>query len=148
MAAPDFTKLRRTAACAVIFDTEGRLLLVRRTDNARWVLPGGNIEVGETAAQAVVREVREETGYGVVVVRLIGVYSEPNHTTIKYPDGNVSSYVAIAFECKVVGGSATPSDESSAVEWFALSALPESFNPGHVPRVADALANQAAAFYR
>ena len=118
MATPDFNRLRRAAACAIIFNAPGRVLLHRRTDNGRWALPGGAIEIGETADQAVVREVREETGYEVEVLRLVGVYSDPRHTTIRYPDGNISSYVALAFACRVIGGSPALSDETSAVEWF------------------------------
>ena len=145
---PDFNKLRRTAACAIIFDNEGRLLLHQRRDNGRWALPGGAVEIGETADQAVVREVREETGYAVEMVRLVGVYSDPRHTTIRYPDGNVNSYVAIAFECRVIGGSPTLNDETSAIDWFDPRVLPERFNPGHLPRVQDALTKSVAAFYR
>jgi 8-oxo-dGTP pyrophosphatase MutT (NUDIX family) len=148
MAAPDFNRLRRTAACAIVFDAMGRVLLHRRTDNGRWGLPGGAIEVGETADRAAVREVVEETGYRVEVVRLVGVYSDPTHTTIKYPDGNVNAYVAVAFECKVLGGSAALSDETSAVEWFEVEGLPVNFNPGHLVRLKDALAKREAAFYR
>jgi mutator protein MutT len=147
MSAPDFNKLLRTAACAIVFDGQGRVLLHRRTDNGRWALPGGAIEIGETAEQAVVREVEEETGYKVSVVRLIGIYSDPLHTTITYPDGNVNAYVAIAFECRVVGGSPATSDETSAVDWFKRDALPPAFHPGHLPRLADALSGQIAAFY-
>jgi ADP-ribose pyrophosphatase YjhB (NUDIX family) len=148
MATPDFNRLRRTAACAVVFDAQGRLLLHRRTDNGRWALPGGAIEIGETADQAVVREVEEETGYRVEVVRLVGVYSDPLHTTITYPDGNVNAYVAIAFECRMTGGSPALSDETSAVDWFAVDEPPPNFHPGHLPRLKDALARQSAAFYR
>jgi 8-oxo-dGTP pyrophosphatase MutT (NUDIX family) len=118
MAAPDPKRLRRTAACAIVLDDRGRVLLHRRTDNGRWALPGGAIETGETAHEAVVREVREETGFAVEVLRLVGVYSDPRHTTIAYPDGNVIAYVAVAFECRLVGGSPALSDETSAVEWF------------------------------
>jgi ADP-ribose pyrophosphatase YjhB (NUDIX family) len=148
MPAPDPTRLRRSAACAITFDDRGRVLLHRRTDNGRWALPGGAIETGETADVAVVREVREETGFDVEVVRLVGVYSDPQHTTIAYPDGNVVSYVALAFECRVLGGEPMLSDETSAVDWFDPKSLPPNFHPGHVPRLADALAKQTAAFYR
>jgi 8-oxo-dGTP pyrophosphatase MutT (NUDIX family) len=148
MAPPDFNRLRRTAACAVVFDAPGRLLLHRRTDNSRWALPGGAIEIGETADQAVVREVKEETGYRVEVIRLIGTYSDPLHTTITYPDGNVNAYVAIAFECRVLGGSPALSDETSAIDWFDVNELPNEFHAGHLPRLKDALAKQSAAFYR
>ena len=118
------------------------------TDNGRWALPGGAIEIGETADQGGVREVQEETGYRVQVLRLIGVYSDPAHTTITYPNGDVSAYVAIAFECRVTGGAPALSDETAAVDWFDTTALPQNFHPGHQPRLNDALAKQTAAFYR
>jgi len=98
MPKPDPTRLRRAAAAAVVFDAQSRILLHRRTDNGRCGLPGGTIETGETAEQAVIREVREETGYEVCVVRLIGIYSDPLHTTMTYPDGNTVSYVSLLFE--------------------------------------------------
>ena len=148
MGKPDPARLRRSAACGIVFDAQGNILLHRRADNGRWALPGGAIETGETAAEAVVREVFEETGYNVQVVRIIGVYSDPIHTTMRYPNGDVSSYVAIAFECSVVGGTPALSDETVEVQWYPPAALPEGFNPGHVLRVQDALANQGAAFAR
>ncbi len=147
MPAPDPTRIRRTATAAVIFDEAERLLLMQRTDNGRWALPGGTMETGERADECIVREVKEETGYDVEVVRLVGVYSDPEHTTITYPDGNTVAYVSILFECRVTGGEATLSDESNAVEWHHPDALPEPFHSGHIPRVKDALARQVAAFY-
>ena len=88
-------KFRRAAAAAVCFDLQGAILLQRRIDNGNWALPGGAIEIGETAEQAVVREVKEETGYEAAVVRLIGIYSAPEHTTLTYPDGNTVGYVPL-----------------------------------------------------
>ncbi len=148
MPIPDPARLRRSAAAAVVFDKQGRILLHQRTDNGKWGLPGGAIEVGETADQTIVREVLEETGYEVRVVRLVGVYSDPQHTTMTYPDGNTVSYVSVLFECEPTGGTAALSDESSAVDWFPPDALPQPFHAGHIPRVQDALARQEAAFYR
>jgi mutator protein MutT len=139
---------RRAAAAAVVFNNEGRILLHLRTDNAHWGLPGGSIETGETAEEAIVREVKEETGYDVAVVRLIGIYSDPKLTTMTYPNGDVAAYVSLAFECKVLGGGPKLSDESSAVEWFSPHKLPQPFLPGQVIRVQDAVTRQVAAFYR
>jgi ADP-ribose pyrophosphatase YjhB (NUDIX family) len=124
------------------------VLLHQRTDNGRWALPGGAIELDETADVAVAREVLEETGYVVEVIRLVGVYSDPQFTTMTYPDGNTVSYVALAFECRVVGGEPALSDETSAVEWFNPNRLPEQFHRSHLPRLQDALAKQESAFYR
>jgi len=148
MPAPDPKRIRRATTAAVIFDEAGRLLLMQRSDNGRWALPGGTMETGERADECVVREVKEETGYDVEIVRLVGVYSDPEHTTITYPGGDTVAYVCILFECRVVGGEAALSDESSAVEWHSPDTLPEPFHAGHIPRVHDALARQVAAFYR
>ena len=82
------------------------------------------------------------------VVRLIGIYSDPSNTTIRYPNGDIVAYVSLVFECKLIGGAAALSDESSAVEWFLPTNLPEPFLPNHVIRVQDALARQTAAFFR
>lgn len=148
MPAPDPSRIRRTATAAVVFNSEGRLLLHQRTDNGKWALPGGTMETGERADETIVREVKEETGYDVEVIRLVGIYSDPAHTTITYPDGNTVSYVSLLFECRLLGGEAALSDESSAVDWFDPNALPEPFYAGHLPRVQDALARREAAFYR
>ena len=138
----------RPGAAAVIFDERERVLLQRRSDNGRWGLPGGAMDVGETVEQACVREVKEETGYDVRVVRLVGVYSDPQWTTIRYADGNAFQFVTSLFECRVVGGEARLCEESSELGWFDPRQLPEPFMANHVQRVRDALEGRAGAFYR
>ncbi len=135
-------------ASAVIFDAAGRLLLQLRTDNGIWGLPGGSVEVGESIAQAVVREVREETGYDVEPIRLIGVYSEPALTTVRYADGNVIQFVSNLFECRIIGGATALCAETQALEWHHPAALPTPFMPNHVIRVQDALQRRPEAFFR
>ncbi|MER8473677.1 NUDIX domain-containing protein [Mesorhizobium sp. M1328] len=74
---------KRVAASAVVLDEEGRLLLVQRAhqpDKGCWTLPGGCVEAGETLEQAVIREVAEETGLAIRVVREVG--------QLKVPDGD------------------------------------------------------------
>lgn len=148
MPRPDPNRLRRAATTAAVFDDQGRLLLQRRTDNGNWCLPGGSMEIGETAEESIVREVKEETGYDAEVKRLTGIYSDPELTTISYPNGDVAAYVSLTFECRVLGGEPMLSDETSEVGWFSARELPQPFQPGHVIRVQDALAGQAAAFFR
>ncbi|MEP6984348.1 MAG: NUDIX domain-containing protein, partial [Chloroflexota bacterium] len=66
----------RTGCSAFILDPMGeRVLLTRRTDNGRWCLPGGAMEAGESLAETCIREVREETGLEVRILRLVGIYS-------------------------------------------------------------------------
>ena len=79
-------KLRLGCSAVILDETRQKVLLTRRADNGQWCLPSGGMEPGESAAEACAREVREETGLHVRVVRLIGVYSDPNQLII-YPDG-------------------------------------------------------------
>jgi ADP-ribose pyrophosphatase YjhB (NUDIX family) len=148
MPKPDPSKTRRTAADAVVFDERGRVLLQCRSDFKQWGLPGGAVEVGETLEQAVRREVKEETGYDVEVVRLVGAYSDPTDTTVRYPNGDVAHYVSLTFECRVVGGRPRTDEESTDLAWFEVEALPPDVMPQHVPRVRDAAARRPAAFVR
>jgi 8-oxo-dGTP pyrophosphatase MutT (NUDIX family) len=101
-----------------VLDTDGRVLLQRRRDNDVWALPGGAVELGETIAAAIVREVEEETGCRTEVVRLTGVYSDPDQTTITYPNGDVVAYVSTCFECRYLGGEPRPTEESTDARWF------------------------------
>ena len=91
------------SAAACIRDEEGRLLLLRRSDEEDlWGFPGGAMELGEGITQTVVREVREETGLEVKPVALIGVYSSPEYR-FAYPNGDQVQVVVTFFECRVMG---------------------------------------------
>lgn len=133
----------------IIFDsTHTKVLLTQRTDNGRWCVPGGVMEAGESAAEACEREVWEETGLRVRVNRFVGVYSTPHRIT-EYADGNRFHFVTLAFECKVVEGELSLSDETTAVGYFSLTELEamDIMEP-HLERVLDALAGQASAFIK
>ena len=97
----------RPSVSAVIFDRRGRLLLQQRSDGGQWGLPGGSVEIGESLADAVRREVHEETGLDVTVRRLIGVYSDPALQVVRYPTGHVWHYVGVCFECRATSGTLT-----------------------------------------
>jgi ADP-ribose pyrophosphatase YjhB (NUDIX family) len=112
------------AVSAVFQNSEDQLLLIRRTDNNLYSVPGGGQEIGETLAQTVVREVREETGVTVRVVELIGVYSDPKHV-IGYADGEVKQEFSICFRAEPVSGDLHTSSESSEVHWVNPSTLDE-----------------------
>ena len=104
------------AVTAVVTDDQNRVLLIRRTDNSLWALPGGAIELGETVSAAVVREVREETGIDVEVAGLVGIYSDPKHI-VAFDDGEVRQQFSLCFRARPIGGTLRVSSESSEVEW-------------------------------
>jgi ADP-ribose pyrophosphatase YjhB (NUDIX family) len=104
-------------ACTVfVTDEQDRVLLIRRTDNGLWALPGGAQEFGEYIAETAVRETQEEAGVDVDVTGLVGIYTDPRHV-VEFSDGEVRQQFSICFHARYVGGAPTPSDESSSVEW-------------------------------
>ena len=84
------------AAFAAVRNRAGELLLVRRIDDGNWELPGGQIEVGETAGTTVVREVAEESGITIELTGLAGVYSDPTHVLVD-PEDTVHQQLALCF---------------------------------------------------
>ena len=99
---------------AIVTDDHGRVLLIHKTDNNLWALPGGGHEIGESIADTVVREVKEETGYDVAVDRVTGLYTNPAHV-MAYDDGEVRQQFSIAFRARLLGGTPRTSSESRAV---------------------------------
>lgn len=101
---------------AVILD-RGKVLLARRAHTpmrGKWTLPGGAVELGETSAQAIVREVREETGLSVRPVALVEIVDRIDRRA-----GRVRFHYVIAdFLCRVEGGQAQASSDASAVQWL------------------------------
>ncbi len=139
----------RVGTAAVIFDpTRQKVLLTQRTDNGRWCLPGGMMEPGESASEGCVREVWEETGLQVTVLRLIGIYTSPHRIT-EYPDGNRVQYTSFCFEAAVIGGELGLSDETTAYGYFSRAEINEiDLMEHHIERVEDAFANAVATFIR
>jgi 8-oxo-dGTP pyrophosphatase MutT (NUDIX family) len=116
----------KVAVSAFVLDEQARLLMIRRTDNDLYSIPGGGQEVGETVAQALTRELREETGIDVDVIDLIGIYSDPDHV-ISYNDGEVRQEFSICFHARPISGELRTSDESPEVLWVSRDKL-ESLN--------------------
>lgn len=110
------------AATVYVEDDQGRVLMIKRTDNGLWSLPGGAMELGESIAGCGERETLEETGYHVKVTGLIGVYSDPR-TVIAYDDGEVRQQFAILLRAELQAGARATSPESAAVDWLAPDAI-------------------------
>lgn len=114
--APDINSVVPSVV-AVVVDGAGRVLMIHKTDNDLWALPGGGHEPGESIADTVVREIREETGYDVEVETLTGTYTNPNHRMM-YDDGEVRQQFSLAFRARLIGGSPQTSSESREVRWL------------------------------
>lgn len=112
------------AVSAVVPDPDGRILLHLRADNELWSIPGGAIELGESVADAVAREVEEETGFLVEPDEIVGVYSDPRNV-VAYDDDEVRQRFSICVACRLVGGAVDPDEESLAVRWTAPGELDE-----------------------
>lgn len=120
---PPANSLRPTVF-AVVRDSTGRILLARRADTLNWELPGGKVELGESALDAVVREVAEETGVKISVNGVSGIYTDPGHVMV-YATGEVRQQYAICVHAAPVSGEArADNDEMINVAWIGLDDLP------------------------
>lgn len=107
---------------AVVRDGEGRILIIHKTDNDLWALPGGGHDIGESIGDTVVREVVEETGITVQVDSIVGLYTNPEHV-LAYDDGEVRQQFSICFRAHPTGGALRTSSESKEVRWVAPADL-------------------------
>lgn len=110
----------------IITDDQNRVLLCHRLDYDLWNLPGGTLEAGEAPWECVVREVKEETGFDVEIVRLAGIYNKPDKNEICF-----------SFVCKIVGGELTLNDEANKIEYFDIKNIPNNTSPKQVERIND-----------
>jgi ADP-ribose pyrophosphatase YjhB (NUDIX family) len=99
---------------------DGRVLLVREITDGKWTLPGGWADVNQTAAQCVVREIAEESGFEARALKLAAVH---DYQTRNHPHHKDSIY-KLLFICEITGGEARPSNETSEVAFFPRHDLP------------------------
>ena len=107
---------------AIVTNESGALLLVHKTDNDLWALPGGGMDAGEYIADAAMREVKEETGFDVEVTGLVGIYTNPGHV-MAYDDGEVRQQFSVCFTTRLLGGELRTSSETSEVRFVPVDEI-------------------------
>jgi ADP-ribose pyrophosphatase YjhB (NUDIX family) len=107
----------------VVTNADGEVLLIRRSDNDNWAIPGGAIDLGESLTQAAVRETREETGIECEITGLVGIYTDPKHVILYTSNGEVRQEFSIVVTARATGGTPTHSDESTEVRWVSRGDL-------------------------
>ncbi|PAD20640.1 ADP-ribose pyrophosphatase [Terribacillus saccharophilus] len=103
----------------VVFQ-EGKLLLVKEKMDNRWSLPGGFCEVGLSASENAVKEIKEESGFDVQPIKLLAVLDSDKHTD----KPQMFHYYKIFLQCDIVGGGAQESVETSEIGFFTETELP------------------------
>jgi 8-oxo-dGTP diphosphatase len=110
----------RPFACDGILVEDGKILLIKRAKEpelGKWAIPGGRIEEDETAEECLKREFKEETGLDIEIVKLTGIYSEP--------DRDPRKIIGAAYIVKRIGGELRAGDDAGEAEWFGLGSMPE-----------------------
>jgi ADP-ribose pyrophosphatase YjhB (NUDIX family) len=127
----------------VVVNDEGSILLIRRTDNGNWAVPGGAVDLGESVAQAAVRETREESGIECEITGIVGIYSDPRHVILYTSNGEARQEFSIVLTARARSGRPTPSAESSEVRWVpAADALGYTMDRSMRIRIGDFLARR------
>lgn len=120
----------RDIVCSAIVVKDNKILLIKRSidpESGKWALPGGYLSWDETTEEGVAREVKEETGIDVEIIKLLGVYSDPHRVKTE-----ALQNVAIVYLVKPVSSTfATPLDEVEEVEWVSLDAVPQNLAFDH-----------------
>ncbi|WP_026269744.1 NUDIX domain-containing protein [Salinispora arenicola] len=131
------------AVTVFVQDDQGRVLLIRRSDNGLWALPGGAQDVGESTAQAATREVQEETGLNVEPIKISGIYSDPAHV-IAYDNGEVRQEFSICLRARTISGKIRTSNESTEVRWVEPAAIDDlPIHPSMLLRIKHGLERNA-----
>ena len=123
------------AGSAAVIDKQGKILLMRRSDNHLWAMPGGQMEVGETPADAVVRETYEETGIHCIPKALVGIYD--SRTWDKGLTQHIYKFTFLCEPCQQQDNRSFDTRETLDIGWFDENNLPENLYEGHLRRISD-----------
>ena len=115
-AAPKANSLVPSVNVVVVNDAS-EVLMIRRSDNDNWAVPGGAIDLGESLVEAAIRETREESGIECRITGIVGIYTDPRHVILYTSNGEARQEFSIVLTASAVSGTPTPSDESREVAW-------------------------------
>ena len=116
-------KITLNCAGALII-RDGKILCQHRTDNDRWGLIGGLLEMNETYEQAALREIREETGLEVKLDSFLGIFH--NHNMV-WGNGDAAHVLTAMYTASIVSGEPRIDEESYELRFFGIDELPELF---------------------
>ncbi len=128
----------RATSGVVLRDTAGRVLLIRRTGENTWGIPGGGVEPGESWEDAALRECREETGWEARIEGLLGVYSDPSTQVHRYPSGAARQLVGVVSSATALRRLGSGDGEAAETRWANPHDLPEPLFGPDVPVLRDA----------
>jgi ADP-ribose pyrophosphatase YjhB (NUDIX family) len=141
---PDIGIPTPKVGCSVAaFDGEGRAVLIQRSDNERWALPGGYAEIGSSPSANALREFREETGFEAELERLVGVYDNKHFSSVS----PYQFYICL-FRARITGGAAATSHETLEVRLVDPADPPADMSDLQRAMVRDAARPAAAAVYQ
>jgi ADP-ribose pyrophosphatase YjhB (NUDIX family) len=120
--APAANSIVPSANVAVTNDA-GEVLLIRRSDNDNWALPGGAVDFGESLSEAGVRETLEESGIECQITGVSGIYTDPRHVLLYTSNGEVRQEFSIVLTAHATGGQPAVSTETSEVRWVPQAEL-------------------------
>lgn len=100
------------------------VLLICRSDNGNWSMPGGAHDPGESLSQTAIRETDEETGVTVELTGIVGIFTDPDHVIHYTSNDEVRQEFTVIYRANAIGGAPTASSESTRVEWVPIDGIP------------------------
>ena len=125
------------------FDGSGQVVLIQRSDNKRWAIPGGMAEIGSPPSENALRELHEETGFEAQIERLVGIYDNKRFASVS----PYQFYICL-FRARITGGAATTSSESLEVRLVDPSDPPEDMSELQRTMLRDAANPPAGAVFQ